>query len=77
MKLLIVIIVAFLAAVYVYTFLKLSKRRKNKNNAVSEFNKNYIEKESLKKLSNNRIEPRNITKYNSKLDYIDKSDLRD
>lgn len=78
MKLLIFLMIAFLVVVYVYTFIKIHKKRQQRSgNTVSEFNKKY---HSKKKTAANADKDTNtgryITKYNSKLDYIAKDELK-
>lgn len=75
MKLLIVGIVAFLVLVYVYTFIKIRKRRNNKTSSVEEFNKKYLNKKE-NNVMKDQYYKKYITKYNSKIDYIAKEDLK-
>lgn len=75
MKLIIIVIFAFLVLVYVYTFIKIRKRRNNKTSSVEEFNKKYLnKKENI--VMKDQYYKKYITKYNSKIDYISKEDLK-
>lgn len=78
MKLIIFLIVAFLVLVYIYTFIKNHKKRKQRSvNTVTEFNRKY--RPEKKALNNNTDKDANyrkyVTKYNSKMDYITKDEL--
>lgn len=74
MKLLIVVIVVFLAAVYIYTYIKYKKRKRNGIDAVGDFRKSYLKKESESNSQDSDSASYNyyFTKYNSSVDYIDK-----
>lgn len=69
MKAFIGLIIAFLILVYVYTFIKIRKKRKNNTDAVSNYKKQYTK---LKKTSESSNYKKYITKYNSHIDYIEK-----
>ncbi len=74
MKLLIIIIIAFLVLVYVSTYIKIKKRKQQGMiDTVSEFNRKYIKK-NLPKQTATKIDPytRYFTKYNSSIDYIER-----
>lgn len=75
MKLLIVGIFAFLVLVYVYTFIKIRKKRNNKTSSVAEFNEKYLNKK-VNNVMEDQYYKKYITKYNSKIDYIAKEDLK-
>ena len=79
MKLFLLLLIAFLALVYIYTFIKIRKKRKNPTkSAVEDFNEKYLSSK-VPLVNNNHHLPANykkqITKYNSTIDYIDKSEL--
>lgn len=76
MKLLILLLIAFLALVYVYTFIKNRKRRQKNISIVAKFNQDYLKK--TKPRDKNCDLPnykKQITKYNSQVDYIEKDKL--
>lgn len=78
MKLFIGLIIAFLALIYIYTFIKIRKRRQKNTDAVDNYRKQYLQRKSLSETSNYKDSNRDsnyeayITKYNSRLDYIEK-----
>ncbi len=76
MKLFILLLVAFLVLVYVYTFIKIRKRRQKNGSIVAKFNQQYLNRSKPKDknydLSNYK---KQITKYNSQVDYIEKDKL--
>lgn len=79
MKLFIGLIIAFLVLIYVYTFIKIRKRRKKNTDAVDDYRKQYLQRKRLSETSNykdSNYRDSNyeayITKYNSQLDYIEK-----
>lgn len=73
MKIIIGLLIAFTALVFIYNFIKFRKRRKNNKNIVSEYNRNYLHK-NIKDNKNSNAS-NYITKYNSQLDYLEKKDL--
>lgn len=73
MKILIGLIVVFLAIVYIYTFLKIRKKRKNITpDAVQSFHQKYDRIRNKPKPDNHTNQ---ITRYNSAVDYITREDL--
>lgn len=79
MKILLILMIAFLALVYIYTFLKIRKKRKNNKSAIQDFNEKYLEKKNIKRIDTKPVLDSNykkyITKYNSQMDYISKDEL--
>lgn len=77
MKILIGLIVVFLAIVYIYTFLKIRKKRKNKTpDAVESFHQKYDRIRNKPKPDTKiRNHTKQITRYNSAVDYITREDL--
>ncbi|MBO5056854.1 MAG: hypothetical protein J6C64_10950 [Lachnospiraceae bacterium] len=76
MKIIIWLLIAFAALVFIYNFIKLRKRRKNNKNTVSEYNRKYLHKNIKNNKNSNSSNYNNyITKYNSQLDYLEKKDL--
>lgn len=73
MKIIIGLLIAFAALVFIYNFIKLRKRRKNNKNIVSEYNRKYFHKNIIDNKNPNASNY--ITKYNSQLDYLEKKDL--
>lgn len=70
MKILIGLIVVFLAIVYIYTFLKIRKKRKNKTpDAVQSFHQKYDRVRSKSNRANQS------SRYNSVVDYITREEL--
>lgn len=82
MKILLIIIIAFLVLIYAYTFIKYKKRKQNQINTVETYRKNYIERINAKsspkydEYKDNDIR-RHVTKYNSSLDYVERNDFLD
>lgn len=74
MKLWIGLIIAFAVLVFVYNFIKNKKRRKAHVDMVAEFNKRYHKVKKVKK-SEHKEYSNYITKYNSSLDYVEKSEI--
>lgn len=72
MKILIVIIIAFLVILYIYTFLKFKKRRKQKIDIVGDYRKNYLNDSSTQNVTKSDCYTNYLTKYNNSLDYIEK-----
>ncbi len=76
MKAIIFLLIAFLVLVYIYTFIKIRKRRKSNNfNTVLEFKEKYIKDKSIPENQPNSNYKKYITKYNSNIDYISKEEL--
>ncbi len=79
MKLFIGLVIAFLILIYVYTFIKLRKKRKKDidNMVVDHYRKQYLQrkKQSESANYNNSNYQTYITKYNSQVDYIEKDQL--
>ena len=77
MKILIGLIVVFLAIVYIYTFLKIRKTRKNITpDAVQSFHQKYDRIRNKPKPDTKiRNHTKQITRYNSAVDYITREDL--
>lgn len=74
MKAFIGLIIAFLILVYVYTFIKICKKRKNNTDVVSNYKKQYTKPKKTSESSNYKDSnyKKYITKYNSHIDYIEK-----
>lgn len=75
MKLQIGIIIAFALLVNVYTFIKIRRKRKKEINTATEYHSEYkrhinIRNDNREDLSSNY--KKQITKYNSTLDYVEK-----
>lgn len=74
MKILIILIVAFLVVMYLISYAKNKKKKENEISSVEEFRMNYIDRrEEMKK--RREIAQKNsnyITKYNSSEDYREK-----
>lgn len=79
MKILIGLIVVFLAIVYIYTFLKIRKKRKRGTpDAIQSFHQRYDRILNGTEPNKNHPESNNqITRYNSTVDYITREDLLD
>ncbi|MBD5499675.1 MAG: hypothetical protein HDR10_00485 [Lachnospiraceae bacterium] len=79
MKLFIGLIIAFLILIYVYTFIKIRKKRKNNidNMVVDHYRKQYLQRKKQSESANykNSNYETYITKYNSQVDYIEKDQL--
>ena len=78
METIIFILFAFLVIVYVYSFMKIRKKKKMGNKSeISEFHNKYHRKSNVanSKNDNNITYHKYITKYNSSVDYISKDDL--
>ena len=77
MKMLIIIIIGFLAIIYIYTFIKYKKRKKNEISVVNSYRENYIEKKRFNNQSDitDNYSYQQITKYNSSVDYIEWNDF--
>lgn len=79
----IIVIIAFLIIVYIFTFLKLKKRRESyKTTFAGQFNKTLINRESKIKINKKNSKElsnyqKQITKYNSPEDYREKDSILD
>lgn len=73
MKILIIAVIVFVVIIYLYTYIKYKKRKQQKIDTVGDYKRTYLRKNT---------EPQNppsndgytnyMTKYNSKVDYIEK-----
>lgn len=72
MKLLIISIFVFLVIMYVYTYKRYKKIKKNNFSTVEEFRKKYLKK-ALPDAQDANKANNYITKYNSSVDYIEKN----
>lgn len=79
MKLFIGLVIAFLILIYVYTFIKIRKKRKKNidNMVVDNYRKQYLQRKKQSESANykNSNYETYITKYNSQVDYIEKDQL--
>lgn len=80
METMIFLLVGFLVVVYVYSFIKIRKKRRSANKSeVLEFNKKYHSQMSAHYKQQPATTDSNykkyITKYNSSVDYISKDEL--
>lgn len=78
MKVLIIIICAFLILLYVYTYLKYKKGKSNKINTIGEFHNRYLKENTVQKRNTVPTDNKHtnyITRYNSKVDYVEKNKL--
>ena len=76
MKALLIVIFAFLVLIYLYTFIRYKKRKKNEVNTVDSYRKNYIERINTKSSEScDDYLRKQITKYNSSVDYIEWNDF--
>ena len=76
MNMMIILLIAFLVLVYIYTFVKIRKIRKanNSSSAVSEFKEKYLKDKTISDKQPNPNYNKYVTKYNSNLDYISKEE---
>ena len=75
MKMLLIGIIVFLVVLYIYTYARYKKMKKNRISAVEDFKKKY-HKEEQKELVQNRNDLTAYTsKFNSTLDYVEKEQL--
>lgn len=76
MKLIIILIIVFLTAMYLFTYLKRKKSKKNLEtmNSVEQYHQNYTQRRvQMQKRRDAALKPNNyITKYNSSEDYREK-----
>ena len=72
MKLIIISLFVFLVIMYVYTYKRYKKIKKNNVSTVEEFRKKYLKKELPDAQDTNKAN-NYITKYNSSVDYIEKN----
>lgn len=76
MKALLIVIFAFLVLIYLYTFIRYKKRKKNEVNTVDSYRRNYIERINTKSSEScDDYLRKQITKYNSSVDYIEWNDF--
>lgn len=79
MNLFIGLVIAFLILIYVYTFIKIRKKRKKNldNMVVDNYRKQYLQRKKQFEAANykNSNYETYITKYNSQVDYIEKDQL--
>ena len=79
MKMFIGLVIAFLILIYVYTFIKIRKKRKKNldNMVVDNYRKQYLQRKKQSESANykNLNYETYITKYNSQVDYIEKDQL--
>lgn len=77
MKVLLIVVIGFLILLYLYTYIKYKRRRKNQMTTVDHYHKNYLERNKASK--DNSYEEhtiqKQITKYNSSVDYMEWNDL--
>lgn len=78
MKLFIGLIIAFLIFIYVYTFIKIRKKRKKSINKVDDYRRQYVQRKKRSQAANykNSNYETYISKYNSQMDYIEKNQLK-
>lgn len=72
MKLLIASIFVFLVIMYVYTYKRYKKMKKNDINTVNEFKRKYLKNKNSDENQDSKEIHNYITKYNSSIDYIEK-----
>lgn len=75
MKILIIIIIAFLVLLYVYTYLKYRKGKSNKIDTIGDFHNRYLKENTAQKRNAAQSDNNHtnyITRYNSKVDYVEK-----
>lgn len=76
MNALLIVIIGFIVLIYLYTYFKHKKRKKNQISVVDSYRKNYIERTDNKHKENIDDElKKQITKYNSSVDYIEWNDF--
>ncbi len=78
MKMLIIIVIAFLVLLYAYTYINHKKKGKADSiDAVGDFRKKYLKDSFTRQNKNNNSDDyrKYVTKYNSTLDYIEKDKL--
>lgn len=82
MKLLLIGIIVFLVIMYIFTYVRYKKMKKNRIRAVDDFKKKYHkEGENLNSQGNSQNRSSDdhliayITKYNSMLDYVERDQL--
>lgn len=78
MKILIVIVIAFLVLLYVYTYLKYRKGKSNKIDTINDFHSRYLKENTSSKRNTTQSDNRTnyITRYNSKVDYVEKDKFK-
>lgn len=77
MKLLLIGIIVFLVILYIYTYVRYKKMKKNRISAVEDFKNKYHKKEQkeLDQSRNNDPMTTYTSKFNSTLDYVEKNQL--
>lgn len=77
MKILLIGVIGFLILFYLYTYIKYKKHRNNQISTVEFYHKNYLERNaaSSKDTSEGYLTQKQITKYNSSVDYMEWNDL--
>ncbi len=75
MKYTLIAVVAFLIVVYAYTYIKHRKRRNNQTSTVKEFKSKYLKKAEKETENISQGYTPYLSKYNSSLDYVDKSEF--
>lgn len=78
MKLLLIGIVIFLVILYVFTYIRYKKMKKNRISAVDDFKKKYHKAEQVQNVQNqsrNNDFTTYTSKFNSTLDYVDREQL--
>jgi len=80
MKVLLIVIIAFLVLIYVNAYIRYKKMKKNGVDTVGQYREKYQEKKRLKDVmtkENPQIHGYRpyVTKYNSNVDYIDKDEF--
>lgn len=77
MKLLLIGIIVFLVILYIYTYVRYKKMKKNRISAVEDFKNKYYKKEQkeLDQIRNNDPMTAYTSKFNSSLDYVEKNQL--
>lgn len=77
MKLLLIGIIVFLVILYIYTYVRYKKMKKNRISAVEDFKNKYHKKEQKELAQSHNNEPMTTytSKFNSTLDYVEKNQL--
>lgn len=77
MKLLLIGIIVFLVVLYIFTYVRYKKMKKNRISALEDFKRKYQKKEQKEKTT--QVARDNLTaytsKFNSTLDYVEKDQL--
>ena len=79
MKMVLILIIAFLIILYVYNYIKHKKRKAQTIDTVGDFHKKYLQKNNPQNENINKDNDytKFITKYNSKVDYVEKDKFMD